>query len=934
MNPIKFYRGEENGIVKEEKNYSESLFREQYIQALLAIDKILANKTESEPSIVAFCGDRGEGKSSCMTTVMHIIQKYDSSDEVKTFIDNALLPEKRNGSQLVLKDRCENVISTKMEVLDVIDPAFFDTYHNVLELVLGQMYNRFLDYVNDEDKKEEMKSRKAEKEKLLNCFHNAKYCWSKISSGIEKQYDPLEELDTLAAGLSLRDKMKELIDEYLRFFYHEENGSAKKAQLVVCIDDLDLNISQAYEMAEQIRKYLVSENCLLLISLNANQLVDVVANYLDRLTAPNKDLGTPQMAAKYVTKLIPLECRIIMPKMYDICNQKLEIYSSRDGNLEREFNSVKEAVVQLTYNKTRFLFYNSKGGVSPLVPNNLRSLRHLMSLLLSMPDFANNKISIANKNIFRSYFYQTWTRQLNKDDQAFAALLVKGDDATAVNKLVADFLGRQIKKFESMTGLVQDICNPINYNYNVSVGDVFYLINYLERSNVNEELKLMLFFIKSYYSIHLYEYYDVISEIDGELSPAYTLEGEIFKNDGWFKRTNMLQRFVNGSYFTYSPTDILPPTAGRKNRDLKSFNAKQLYDDVLKDVRNGIQHYDQMEAIEKAEFKKKFRIAEFFALTVKKSISRRKVENADRLRRDFSEPFYLTDFNTNTFYLIFDVLSPFYNLLNPKYAYERFAYMRHEDDKYIGFYEFALKHEWTLLRRMMDYVRFKEHNESVVSMDQSFSGLEQLPSLETDEQINKALLRLLSNASLRNGEVLSSVMETIQSQRDNWHNSRDSLAVLDKFYSNIINSEMRTYKNNNTERPYIMRFVFLEALRELLMGRYKDENGQSVDDTALLNAIYSSDYDTKNITDDDITFKYQKFFNSFKTSKKGKMVISDFSRLYPDFYKMIDESEWMKFFQEEQNYNKQTIIKNLRERFVQYMSIDGNSEVDDIEETE
>lgn len=30
MNCIKFYRGEENGIVNEEKNYSESLFREQY----------------------------------------------------------------------------------------------------------------------------------------------------------------------------------------------------------------------------------------------------------------------------------------------------------------------------------------------------------------------------------------------------------------------------------------------------------------------------------------------------------------------------------------------------------------------------------------------------------------------------------------------------------------------------------------------------------------------------------------------------------------------------------------------------------------------------------------------------------------------------------------------------------------------------------------
>lgn len=83
MNTIRFFRGEENGIVKEEAKFSESLFREQYVQALLAIDKILAHPTRNEPSIVAFCGDRGEGKSSCMATVTHLIQSYDESESVK-----------------------------------------------------------------------------------------------------------------------------------------------------------------------------------------------------------------------------------------------------------------------------------------------------------------------------------------------------------------------------------------------------------------------------------------------------------------------------------------------------------------------------------------------------------------------------------------------------------------------------------------------------------------------------------------------------------------------------------------------------------------------------------------------------------------------------------------------------------------------------------
>lgn len=592
---IKFYRNEENVVVIEKEKFEESLFIDQYVQALLAIDKKIATKEEHEPSIVAFCGDRGEGKSSCMMTVRDMLKKLhnpgEEAETVKNFLDIHKLPEKgQDGTDMVLKNKCTNILDTEMEVLDPIDPAFFDTKHNVLELVLGQMYERFVKYI--ETNKEDLKCRRADKERLMGKFHDAKLCWTRLSKSVESLYDPIEELDSLAAGLSLKDRMNALIDEYLEFFHHEENGTAKKALLVVCIDDLDLNISQAYEMAEQIRKYLTCPKCLLLVSLNADQLVDVVANYLDKLTAPSKDLGTQSMATKYVTKLVPLECRIIMPKIYNICDCSLEIYGSRGGVLEKKFNSMKEAVVQLTYNKTRFLFYNNKGGVSPLVPNNLRGLRHLLGLLLSMSDFAGNELSGGNKNAFRAYFFQTWTRQLQKSDREFAALLVKGDDPTSVNKLVVAYLNGKIKDMEGGSALIRDISNPVNYNYNVSVGDVFYLINYLERSNVDEHLALMLFFVKSYYSMRLYEYYDVISEIDGELSPeAIELDGEVYKSDGWFKRTNMMQRFVNGSYFTYSPSDILPPSQVGKHRDLKSFNANLLYENVLKPIKEKMMNY-------------------------------------------------------------------------------------------------------------------------------------------------------------------------------------------------------------------------------------------------------------------------------------------------------------------------------------------------------
>ena len=40
----------------------------------------------------------------------------------------------------------------------------------------------------------------------------------------------------------------------------------------MCIDDIDLNISQADEMAEQIRKYLVSPQIVILLAAKLEQL--------------------------------------------------------------------------------------------------------------------------------------------------------------------------------------------------------------------------------------------------------------------------------------------------------------------------------------------------------------------------------------------------------------------------------------------------------------------------------------------------------------------------------------------------------------------------------------------------------------------------------------------------------------------------------------
>ena len=554
---LTFYRGQEDIVVNEKENYSESLFKDQYTHALLQIHQLVSKRKDNVPSILAFCGDRGEGKTSCMETVKTMLdtlnneQPQNTDLPIEKFMKESVI---NHETAETLQDRCESFNKIRFKVLDTIDPAFFDKDHNVVELVLGMMYHEIMkgDIIKDDSKRRE----------LLEKFHDAKLCLTQQKKDKIELYDPIDELNWLSGGLALKETFQDLCTAFLKCSLKTENDNDNEHNyLVIAIDDIDLNISGAYEMAEQIRKYLCAENCIVLISLNIEQFIEVVSNSIGSQFKTNDYLGAIEMAQKYATKLIPMEYRIMMPKPYDFCDRPFRYVlndkkEEKDGNVgkdgedeedekkgedERNFASVKESIVKLIYDKTRFLFYNNKGSVSPIVPNNLRSLRHLLGMLISMPDFYSNEKTRNNKEDFKSYFYQVWTRQLTKEDRKKIMTLVEVVDTTNINKTVVSMLSSYIDNAEE-DHMAQGILESDNYNYNVSVGDVFYLLDKIERSNVDRERALVLFFIRSFYSIKLYENYDIITENAGALYPNDSAEEEIYKSGQWLKRTNALQR--------------------------------------------------------------------------------------------------------------------------------------------------------------------------------------------------------------------------------------------------------------------------------------------------------------------------------------------------------------------------------------------------------
>ena len=248
-------------------------------------------------------------------------------------------------------------------------------------------------------------------------------------------------------------------------------------------------------------------------------------------------------------------------------------------------------------------------------------------------------------------------------------------------------------------------------------------------------------------------------------------------------------------------------------------------------------------------------------------------------------------------------MAPFYNIVNLKYTYGRFDYLQKKKEGDPDFFDFALHHDWSLLRRMIDFVRLKEHNED--ERNNHISQTDELTPIADENVLQSKFLRLISNASIRNGDVLLAIMENTTSRRANMHNIKDNMNCLREFYKDIIFSEMRTYRNSLTDAAYIIRFVFLEAFIELLDNQAENE---------LLRSIYESGLERFTYSEEDAYRRFAKFFDSFKTNKKNTAIVSDLLRLYPDEMSRIGESQLKNLFSEKQQYSRKDIARVLSEK--------------------
>lgn len=788
--PIVFIEGDEDKVVIEKGGYATSLFSSQYTSAFGILKRVIEMPVDDEccpgqgnSRIIAFCGDRGAGKTSCMMSVRYAIEHCYCSKE------------KESEQEKTEREEIEEYLSgygfkpeqLDFDILKPIDPSFFDESHNILELVLGQMYLHFKarrKELMDADELDDLVVDRVRKR-----FDAVKRSLTLISDPSQHMSDKLEELENLSVAMSLYEKLKLLFEDYLKFM--------KKEKVLITIDDMDFNAEGAYRMCKFLQMYLDQPYCIVLISLKISQLVSILEDDKNFKNAKDGGERRSEMSSKYVQKLIPIANRVQMVDIRSISERKFTIVKygqSVESGTKPE--RIKDGIVRMIFEKTRYLFYNTKGEVSPIIPHELRSFRQLLGMLNRMSSFEKyNKKPVVlarnedNKRQFKSYFYTEWIRTLGEEDRNFATELAEMEDIRSFNKKIVSYLSRRAglndKDYDDREYHFKNITDPQNYTYNISTGDVFSIIRYLDKSTESTGLKDLLFFIKSCYSIRIYECYDEITD-NREKMYEEAPDGDVFKSDPWFRKTSKLQSMVNGNYFRYEAGSYIRGV-GEKH---KVYNYDKLLldetfysflDELVKKVKTS-------NAEPSKEVKKEYLLAEFLIMCSSYNYYYEFTKTPDVDRRS-SLPYYLEPFAQQVNLVVFDITSVFSNMINIKYSYDRYA-------SFFDFYEYSDSHDWTLLGRLKSDVK-----------------------VVRDLDVYKSKYHAIaSDAIIRNVDVLLSLTEMMES------NSRRTLAYglegavsrYKVFLEGLYDTGMKTYRVGEGGDPYKLQYSFIKTLLSVL----------------------------------------------------------------------------------------------------------------------
>lgn len=762
--------------------YKSSIFKEQYEQCISMVDSylkglsnmaevpsVLVGSLESTNNIFAFDGERGSGKTSCMMSIVNML----TNDNHKKICGNYYF-----------------AANTKFETIQMIEPAFFDKEHNILTLFIARLYRAFKDkedqpynHLTDSSCANELNQKFVDvQRKLRNMFSN------------NRDDDGLEYLVNMAAAVDIKDDIGELIGLYLKYV-KKETGV-----LLLMVDDIDLNDNYAWEMTEQLRKYFIQSNVIVMISLKIRQMFGILQRGfemkygMDRATEDDNEIA--ERGERYLAKLLPAHQRIYMPEPSSFMDYELEVKNAEEwGYSIMDGIKVEQIIPELIFIKTRYLFYNTRKRVSYIVPRNLRDIRQLLKLLIQMPNYANvneTKRHPYNKKQFLQYLLNDW-RDINLKeeyrryiDDIFAVRQFDELNYVLVKKL--NYFTEDTLSYRADSDKVESLIDSRNTPYNISLGDVLAMFRLVEDTMRDEEIRKFVFLLKTLYSFRLYEAYDSITSSNEETGETEKPGVKIQKKEHGITH-NDYEALVSGCLFNSDFSPLIPDTMTERYLTRRKISVKA----VSELFKYCIQNWD------KAREEHLIDLAEVLMLCVHYDVAKESIDGAYRRSIELCY-----DSFGNSEQLIFNLGALFFNLSRIDRCFNRFN---------------AIKFGTEFLTKLNAERVNKGKKRNLLSEIIKDSALSVRPKgYKTNEE------RWLSYCCFRNMEILEDFLDTV-SETD-YTNRKDEFKTMREFFQSAANYNIKSYDRDNAQTsanmgtPYDIHFNFFQEFVQL----FGDEN--------------------------------------------------------------------------------------------------------------
>lgn len=487
-------------------------------------------------NMLAFTGSRGSGKSSAMLTFVDSLQNPNSAMFEKNFLDdmaNCELASTEQHDFTALFRECTFV------ALPPVDPTLLEKDGNILTVILSHMFRKASEIWEDESNGRCSSGARGigdwngtssaqlitDRNKLIQQFNT---CYEHISAikGGQRQhmeYENLEMLAKLGDSSKLKQELAALVQKLLEFCVGDVH---RDAYLVLQIDDTDMNIKRAYEILEDIRKYLVIPRLIIIMATNLEHLTQVVEStfrkdYNEGL--PNLPESIHHIAHQYIIKLFPQTRQINLPQLDTYLRERVENTKIQFEAAQKlllpddssQFTDSQEQIFRLIYRKTGIVFRKHTNNLHYIIPDNMRLLSHFFSMLTKMRDVASPddphpgffhqaedsieehmgmlQTRLENVQRFRDYFLSAWVGNALSADDAHNMHILANANLSEKVAYVCTMFGNDRAGGKQTDGTAEQK----NYEY----VDMIELLKQEEDNAAAKQDKKLLFAIRTYFSL-------------------------------------------------------------------------------------------------------------------------------------------------------------------------------------------------------------------------------------------------------------------------------------------------------------------------------------------------------------------------------------------------------------------------------------------------